>query len=202
MEEIIARVKAFQRDDYPKYRELFTRLAGEQSPQALFIACSDSRVDPALITQSRPGDLFVLRSAGNVVPPFDAAGGGEAATIEFAVVVVRVPNIIVCGHSDCRAIASLLQPGMLRQLPRMAGWLRHAAMVREALVHTGGLDGPNVLQRAIEANVLVQLGHLRAHASVAEALDAGRLNLHGWSYDIASGEIRAYDETWQQFVPL
>lgn len=201
MDEIIAGVRAFQRDIYPENRELFERLAGGQSPAALMITCSDSRVDPSLITQSRPGELFVLRNAGNLVPPPDETGG-EAATIEFAVVALEVPNIIICGHSGCGAITGLLQPGKLRNLPRMANWLRHAAVVRESLAATGGLDGPNVMERAIQANVLAQLAHLRAHPCVAEALAARRLTLHGWVYDIRSGEVQTYDDTWQQFVPL
>lgn len=202
MQNIIDGVRAFQRDVFPRYRELFGRLADGQAPQALVITCSDSRVDPALITQTSPGDLFVLRNAGNLVPPFDEAASGEAATIEFAVTALGVPDIIVCGHSGCAAVSSLLEPGRLRQLPKMAHWLRNAAMVRESLATTGGLDGPNAQERAVEANVLVQLGHLRSHPSVSAALAASRLTLHGWVYDIASGEVRAYNETWQQFAPL
>ncbi len=202
MQEIVAGVRAFQRDVYPGLRDLFSKLAEGQKPEALVIACSDSRVDPSLITQSSPGVLFVLRNAGNLVPPFDEAASGEAATIEFAVVALKVPHVIVCGHSGCGAIAGLLQPGKLRNLPRVASWLRHAAVVRQSLEATGGLDGPNAMERAVEANVVAQLAHLRTHPCVAESLAAGRLTLHGWVYDIPRGEIRTYDESWQQFAPL
>ena len=111
MDDIIAGVRTFQRDVYPQYRELFEKLAAGQSPEALVITCSDSRVDPFLFTQAQPGQLFVLRNAGNLVPKYDGLVGGVTATIEFAVVGLRVPNIIVCGHSGCGAIHGLLAPG-------------------------------------------------------------------------------------------
>lgn len=202
MEEFIAGIREFQRDVYPQNRELFERLAAGQAPKAMVIACSDSRVDPFLLTQAQPGDLFVLRNAGNIVPTYGQALGGVTATIEFAVVALRVPNIIVCGHSGCGAMAGLLDPGQLENMPSVSNWLRHAAEVRDGLVAAGGLDQPEALQRAVEANVVVQLGHLRTHPSVAAALEADALTLDGWVYDIAAGEVTRYDEPARQFVPL
>jgi carbonic anhydrase len=202
MKDIIDGVRAFQRDVFPRYRELFGRLAAGQSPEALVITCSDSRVDPFLFTQAQPGQLFVLRNAGNLVPPYGEFIGGVTATIEFAVVALRVPNIIVCGHSGCGAIDGLLRPQSLTAMPNVGKWLEYAAPVRSLLVAAGGLDGPHALERAVEANVIVQLEHLRTHPSVAEAIAAGRVALHGWVYDIASGDVRAYDESWKQFAPL
>src|SRR5690242_13058644 len=108
MQEIINGVRAFQRDVYPQYQELFERLSAGQSPVAMVITCSDSRVDPFLFTQAEPGRLFVLRNAGNIVPKYDGLVGGVTATIEFAVVGLKVPNIIVCGHTQCGAIKGLL----------------------------------------------------------------------------------------------
>lgn len=203
MDEIIAGVRTFQRDVFPENRELFAQLARGQSPETLLITCSDSRIDPHLLTQSEPGQLFVLRNAGNLVPeyaPHD--GGGVAATIEFAVQALRVPNIIICGHSGCGAMAGLLNPASLRNMPNVAEWLEHAAVVRESLVETGSMDSPEALERAVEANVIAQLGHLQTHPSVAEARAVGQVTLHGWVYDIASGEVTAYDETQKQFAPL
>ena len=203
MQDIINGIRTFQRDVYPQYRELFGKLAAGQSPEALVITCSDSRVDPFLFTHAQPGQLFVLRNAGNLVPKYDGFVGGVTATIEFAIVALRVPNIVVCGHSGCGAITGLLHPETLENMPNVEEWLRrHAQPVRESLAQAGRLGGPDELAQAVDANVLVQLENLRTHPSVAEALSAGRIKLHGWVYDIASGEVRAYDEAWKQFGPL
>jgi carbonic anhydrase len=203
MQDIIAGVRTFQRDVYPHYRELFEKLAAGQSPEALVITCSDSRVDPFLFTNAQPGQLFVIRNAGNLVPKYDGLVGGVTATIEFAVVGLRVPNIIVCGHSGCGAIHGLLHPDSLANMPHVANWLEHhAEPVREILSRAGRLGGPDEMREAVDANVLVQLENLRAHPCVAEALAVERLTLHGWVYDIVTGNIRAYDEKWQQFTAL
>ena len=203
MDDIIAGIRTFQRDVYPQYRELFEKLAAGQSPEALVITCSDSRVDPFLFTQAQPGQLFVLRNAGNLVPKYDGFVGGVTATIEFAVVGLRVPNIIVCGHSGCGAIMGLLHPETLENMPHVQNWLgRHAQPVRDLLAQAGRLGGPDEMTQAVDANVLVQLENLRTHPSVSSALTAARLTLHGWVYDIASGEVRAYNEAWKQFGPL
>jgi carbonic anhydrase len=203
MQDIIAGIRTFQRDVYPQYRELFEKLSAGQSPEALVITCSDSRVDPFLLTQAQPGQLFVLRNAGNLVPRYDGFVGGVTATIEFAVVGLRVPNIIVCGHSGCGAITGLLHPETLKNMPNVKDWLRrHAEPVREIMANSGRLEGPDELAQAVDANVLVQIENLRTHPSVAEALAAGRLTLHGWVYDIASGDVRAWNADWKQFGPL
>ncbi len=203
MHDIIAGIRTFQRDVYPQYRELFEKLAAGQSPEALVITCSDSRVDPFLLTQAQPGQLFVLRNAGNLVPKYDGFVGGVTATIEFAVVGLRVPNNIVCGQSGCGANTGMLHPESLENMPHVKNWLdRHAEPVREILAQAGRLGGPDELAQAVDANVLVQLENLRTHPSVAEALAAERIKLHGWVYDIVSGDVRAYNEAWKQFGPL
>ena len=202
MDEIIAGVRSFQRDIYPQNWEMFERLAKGQSPEALVITCSDSRVDPFLLTQARPGQLFELRNAGNLVPRYGGPIGGVTATIEFAVVALAVPNIIICGHSGCGAMAGLLDPAQLRGMPRVAEWLKHADVVRESMAAAGHLDAPDALQRAVEANVIVQLDHLRSHPSVADALNTGRIQLHGWVYHIATGEVTTYHPDQREFVPL
>jgi carbonic anhydrase len=202
MDDIIAGVRAFQRDVYPQNRQMFERLAAGQSPEALLITCSDSRIDPYMLTQAQPGQLFELRNAGNLVPRYGGPIGGVTATIEFAVVALEVPNIIICGHSGCGAMAGLLEPNQLRGMPRVAEWLQHAAVVRDAMAAADELDAPDALQRAVEANVIVQLDHLRSHPSVAEKLQLGRLKLHGWVYGIATGEVTKFDGERKEFVPL
>jgi carbonic anhydrase len=195
-------VRKFQHDVFPHYRELFGRLSSGQSPDALMITCSDSRVDPTLLTQSEPGQLFELRNAGNIVPPLGEFIGGVTATIEFAVTALKIPNIIICGHSGCGAMAGLLKPESTQSMPNVTRWLRHASAVREILAADWALDSPNALDRAVDLNVAVQLTNLRTHPSVAAALSQKKLSLHGWVYDIASGGVRRYDEERRAFVPL
>ncbi|MGD9635391.1 MAG: carbonic anhydrase [Pirellulales bacterium] len=202
MKEIIAGVRAFQRDVFPQYRELFAELAAGQSPHAMVITCSDSRVDPFFFTQAQPGQLFVLRNAGNIVPEHTRFVGGVTATIEFAVVELKVPNIIVCGHAGCGAVAGLLHPERIQHLPEVRDWLHHAAKAREYVEATGGVDAPDAMSRAVEANVVVQLENLQTHPSVAAALDADKIAIHGWVYDFVTGAVLAYKEHERSFAPL
>jgi len=202
VEEIIAGVRAFQRDVYPKYQELFAQLAAGQSPHAMVITCSDSRVDPFLFTQAQPGQLFVLRNAGNIVPEYGAFVGGVTATIEFAVVELRVPNIIICGHAGCGAVSGLLHPERIGHLPEVTDWLRHAAKARKLVDESGGVDAPDAMERAVAANVEVQLDNLRTHPCVAHALETDKIQLHGWIYDFVTGMVQAYNPQTQQFAPL
>jgi carbonic anhydrase len=202
VDEIIAGVQAFQRDVYPRYRERFAELALGQAPRAMVITCSDSRIDPFLLTQSEPGQLFVLRNAGNIVPEHDGFVGGVTATIEFAVVQLRVPNIIICGHAGCGAVAGLLHPEKIRHLPEVTNWLHHAARARKRVAESGGLDGADAMERAVAANVLVQIENLRTHPCVAEAVARKELAIHGWVYDFVTGAVTVYHEEQRRFVPL
>lgn len=126
MEKLIRGIHEFQSTHFSPQRELFQRLAGGQRPDALFITCSDSRIDPSLLTQTKPGELFILRNAGNIVPPYGAANGGEGATIEYAIRALGIRDIIVCGHTHCGAMQGLLQPEALEDLPAVRSWLSHA----------------------------------------------------------------------------
>src|SRR5262245_5943523 len=190
MQKLVDGIHHFQANIFTSQRTLFERLANGQHPEALFITCSDSRINPNLITQTEPGELFVLRNAGNIVPAHGAANGGEGATIEFAVVGLNVRDVIVCGHSCCGAISGLLYPHTLGDLPAMAMWLRHAEatrrIVREKYADRGGVA---LLTTAVEENVLVQLENLRTHPVVAAGLAGGRLKLHGWVYKIETGQV-------------
>ena len=127
MEKIIRGIHAFQQDVFGTQQQLFSSLSEGQHPDALFVTCSDSRIDPCLVTQTKPGDLFVLRNAGNIIPPYGASNGGEAAAVEFAVTGLGVKDIIVCGHSQCGAVSGLLNPDQLEKMPTVAEWLRHAS---------------------------------------------------------------------------
>ena len=203
MQKLIQGIHSFREETFRPLRGLFEQLAHGQNPETLFITCSDSRIDPNLLTRSKPGELFILRNAGNIVPPHGAANGGEAATIEFAVAGLGVKDVIVCGHSHCGAVNGLLHPDKVAGLPAVADWLQHAeatkAIVTENYQH---LSGPLLLNAAIQENVLVQLEHLRTLPAVAARLARGALKLHGWVYKIETGEVFAYDPAAGQFVPL
>lgn len=203
MQKLIQGLHHFQDNIFSSQRDLFERLAQGQSPEALFITCSDSRINPNLITQTQPGDLFILRNAGNIIPPFGAANGGEGATIEYAVAALGVKDIIVCGHSHCGAMGGLLKPEALLELPAVQNWLSHAEATRRIVkANYQHLSGGDLLTAAIEENVLVQLENLRTHPAVAAAIARGALNLHGWVYKIETGEVFAYDPEQEQFQPI
>lgn len=203
VQQLVAGVHRFKHEVFRPQQELFERLAKGQSPQTLFITCSDSRIDPNLITHTDPGDLFVLRNAGNIVPSYGGPTSGELATIEFAVAGLKVSDIIVCGHSHCGAMKGLLHPEYLDEMPAVADWLRHAEATRRILRSKyPQLDEGALLEVAAEENVLVQIENLQTHPAVAEALSGERLKLHGWTYDIATGEVYAYNDEVSQFLPV
>ncbi len=203
MQKLIQGIHQFQDKNFRPLQGLFEELAKGQQPETLFITCSDSRIDPTLLTKAQPGDLFILRNAGNIVPSHGAGNGGEAATIEFAVSALGVKDIIICGHSHCGAMAGLLHPEKVASLPAVSAWLSHAETTRRIVRDNyGHLDGDRLLTATIEENVLVQLENLRTLPAVASRLVRGDLHLHGWVYKIETGEVFAYDVEKAQFVKL
>jgi carbonic anhydrase len=203
MEKLVKGVHHFQKNIFSSQRELFEQLAKGQRPETLFITCSDSRVVPNQFTQTDPGELFILRNAGNIVPPYGAANGGEGATIEYAVAALGVKHIIVCGHSQCGAVTALLKPGSTDELPAVNAWLAHAESTRRIVRDTYKDLSPEArLSAAIQENVLCQLENLRTHPSVASAIATGQVHLHGWVYKIQTGDVFAYDPERGQFVPV
>jgi carbonic anhydrase len=185
----------FQREAYPKKRELFHRLSSGQNPEALFITCADSRIETGLITQSEPGDLFILRNAGNIVPPHSNETGAMTASIEYAIGVLKIPHIVICGHTECGAMKGAMTRDQLTGLPHVKEWLGYsqgAVDVVEALCE--GRSDDEKMSMLLEQNVKLQLQHLKTHPTVAVAMATGSVRLHGWVYDIRTGEIRAYDE--------
>lgn len=203
MEKLIEGIHRFQGKTFQPLQGLFEQLAKGQNPETLFITCSDSRIDPNLLTQAKPGDLFILRNAGNIIPPHGAGKGGEAATIEVAVSHLGVKDIIVCGHSHCGAMQGLLRPELFAHLPAVTSWLSHAEMTRRIMQDNySHLAADDLLSAAIQENVLVQLENLRTLPSVGSRLFRGDLHLHGWVYKIETGEVFAYDVDAGQFVKL
>jgi carbonic anhydrase len=203
MTRIIKGVFEFQQRVFSGKRGLFEQLHSGQRPLALFITCADSRINPNLLTQTEPGELFVLRNAGNLVPPDGSPPNGERATIDYAVQHLKVRDIILCGHSQCGAMQGLVTPAALSAMPTVADWLQFGtASVERAKARHPGVTGDRLLQAVIEQNVLLQIEHLQTFPSVKEAAATGRLRLHGWTYLFETGEVIAYDSTHDRFVPL
>jgi carbonic anhydrase len=194
-------VRAFKRDGFRKNRPLFRKLAKSQSPRVLFITCADSRVVPSLITQTRPGDLFVERNPGNVVPVYSRYAVGVSASIEYAIDVLNVEQVVVCGHSDCGAVKGILHPEKLASVPAVRRWLTYGNRSRRMLGRAPGLSEREKLERLTQLNVIVQLEHLRTHPSVARRLRQSKLTLHGWVYRIHDGEILQLDSRNGEFLP-
>jgi carbonic anhydrase len=203
MHNLVKGIHQFQARVFGSQRELFTRLAEKQTPDALFVTCSDSRINPNLLTQTGPGELFILRNAGNIIPPYGAASSGEAATIEYAVAALDVDDIIVCGHSHCGAMTALHRPEDLGDMPAMRAWLAHAEATRRIIKENyGTLEGPARLAATVQENVLVQVENLRTHPAVAARVARGRLHLHAWVYEIETGKVFAYDGEQEDFVTI
>jgi carbonic anhydrase len=194
VEKFLGGVSRFQKDVYPQHQDLFEKLALGQRPEALFITCADSRIDPCLLTQTKPGELFICRVIGNIVPPYPDAVGGVSATIEYAVGVLRVPEVIVCGHTDCGVMRGALNPEALGAFPNVTAWLSYANVE-----HREPEPSAQFLLGLTEQNVVAQMKNLRSHPTVADRLERGGLSLHGWVYHIGSGTVTAYNEDSGQF---
>jgi carbonic anhydrase len=202
--ELIARVFSFEKTVFPNQSDLYGKLATQgQSPKALMISCADSRIVPEHIMQAQPGDLFVCRNAGNIVPPFAQKIGGVSATVEYAVMVLGVRDIIVCGHSDCGAMKAVAHPEALNGMPSVAAWLNHADAAQKVVADGyEGLDEDARIRAISLENVVAQLAHLRTHPSVASGIARGEIALHGWFVDIHAGQILALDGATNRFTAV
>ena len=208
MQKIIEGVTRFQDEVFPNHRLLFGRLHSGQQPRTLMITCSDSRIVPSLVTQSDPGDLFILRNAGNIIPRYGVNGTSDdsaaAATIEYAMEVLKVRDAIVCGHSHCGAMQAVMQPSQLNSLPALR---RHLATVNFeyclAELDRDGIEDPaERLRTVVEENVLIQMANLTTHPAVAIALKRQQIAIHGWVYHFESGQIDNYSPHHAAFVPI
>ena len=202
MQNVIKGAIEFRQGAHRDHESLFAELAHGQSPDVMFIGCADSRVDPSLLTRTGPGELFVCRNAGNIVPPHSQHACGETASLEYAVAVLGVSHIVVCGHSDCGAMKGALNPDALHDLPHVHDWIDHSRAAVEAVRAIKGKADVEDLDDVIEQNVLLQLQHIRTHPVAAARIASGQLTLHGWVFDIGSGAITAYDDTKSGFVPI
>lgn len=205
MQKLIEGLHRFRSDVFSNRKDFFERLAAGQTPEVLFITCSDSRINPNLLTGTEPGELFIVRNAGNIVPPFTGNGSasGEEASIEFAVDALGVKDIVICGHSQCGAMKGLLDPAQTERLPAMRSFLRHAEATRRIIeANYTQLTGEARLVATVEENVLVQLENLRTHPAVAARLARGALNLHAWVYKLETGVVFSYEPATQQYLPM
>ncbi|GJD50709.1 Carbonic anhydrase 1 [Methylobacterium crusticola] len=205
MDDIVQGFTVFREQVFPSQRSVYRRLVHDgQHPKALVISCADSRVVPELITQAGPGELFVSRNVGNIVPPFADATGGVGAAVEYAMMALGVRDIVVCGHSDCGAMKGLLNPESLGTMPNVAAWLRHGHAAHRIVcdAYPDTIDGKQRLHALGMENVLVQLNHLRTHPAVASGLATGQIVLHGWFFEIETGHLLVYDGEESRFVIL
>ncbi len=198
-------VVKFHRDVFPEKKALFEKLSHGQAPEALFITCSDSRIATGMITQTDPGALFSCRNPGNIVPPYDVKAGDVAASIEYALEVLKVGHIVICGHTDCGAVRGAAHPEAVAHLPHVAEWLSFAdEAVRRADADIGEAseDEGSRLKRITQENVILQLENLAGYPAVKRRMDEGTLKIHGWVYDIGEGHVYVLDTDEKTFIPI
>ncbi|MFB8791186.1 MAG: carbonic anhydrase [Potamolinea sp.] len=194
MRKLLKGLHQFQTNYFSSHREMFEELSQGQHPRILFITCSDSRIDPNLITQTQPGELFIIRNVGNIIPPYGATTGGEGAAIEYAIEALGIKDIVVCGHSHCGAIKGLLQLGNLTEkMPLVYDWLKYAEATRRIIKENyQDYEGEALLNAAIEENVLTQIENLRTYPVIHSKLYRGQVTIHAWVYKIESGGVVVY----------
>lgn len=206
MKKLIQGIVEFRKNVQESYRELFGKLAIGQSPDALFIACSDSRVVPNTFASTDPGDLFVLRNVGNLIPPSDKKGisfsdESEAAAIEFSVLNLKVANIVVCGHSECGAMRAIVEGRDNVTAPNLKNWLRHGDPAFQQLKSGITLDPKlSEINQLSQLNVLLQIENVKSYPAVKKRIDEGELSVHGWWFDIARADVYTYNDEVRRFV--
>jgi carbonic anhydrase len=194
-------IRKFRTEVYPERREAYVRAETEpQRPHTLIVACADSRIDIERITQSNPGEIFVTRNIGNMVPTYGEMLGGVSAVLEFAVTALKVQHVVICGHTDCGAMKALMNPDSLAQMPTVRRWLRNAEAALSVAREVESQD--DFLTKLTRQNVLMQMTHARTHPSVAGALARNELIISGWVYEIGSGNVLIYDEGKNAFEPV
>ena len=195
-------IRRFRTEIYPKNEATYLQAVSEpQRPHSLIVTCADSRIDIETITQSGPGDIFVTRNVGNLVPAYGEMLGGVSAVIEYAVTALKVQHVVICGHTDCGVMKGVLNPEALKPLANVSAWLSHAQPAREALAESAGsLSESEFLLALTERNVVEQLKNLHTHPSVAARLEQGNLKLHGWVYHIGRGIVTTYSKRREKFI--
>ena len=203
MKKLIRGLDKFRETYVDTHKELLAQLSHGQAPRVLFITCSDSRVAPNLITDTDVGELFVIRNAGNIIPPYGAANGGEGGTIEYAISALNIEQIVICGHSNCGAMKGLLKLNKLQKdMPLVYDWLRHAEstrrMVQETYPH---YEGDDLIEVLVAENVLIQIDNLKTYPVIRSRLHQGRLKIYAWIYNVETGKVLAYDARTHTYIP-
>ena len=203
MKKLIRGLDQFKKTYVHSHQELLEQLSHGQKPRVLFITCSDSRVAPNLITNTDVGELFVIRNAGNIVPPFGAANGGEGGTIEYAISALGIEQVIVCGHSHCGAMKGLLKLNKLQEnMPLVYDWLQHAESTRRMVLENyPHQSGEELIETLVAENVLIQIDNLKTYPIIRTRLHQGKLRIYGWIYEIETGEVLAYDSKTHTYLP-
>jgi carbonic anhydrase len=212
LEQLKSGIRRFRAETFPAFAEA---ASDPQRPHTLFITCADSRIDPNALTSTGPGEVFVTRNIGNMVPAYGEMLGGVSAVIEFAVAGLGVRHVVLCGHTDCGAMKALLDPASTAKMPSVRNWLKNAqtALAVSTTLHEHGIeahgarglvsdDDRPLIDVLTEQNVLLQIQHLRTHPSVATALTLGDLTISGWIYDVATGNVRIAEDNALTFTPL
>ncbi|MGK7938032.1 MAG: carbonic anhydrase [Xenococcaceae cyanobacterium] len=203
MKKLIRGLDEFRKTYVHSHQELLEQLSHGQKPRVLFITCSDSRVAPNLITNTDVGELFVIRNAGNIVPPFGAANGGESGTIEYAITALGIEQVIICGHSHCGAMKGLLKLNKLQKdMPLVYDWLKHAESTRRLVLENyPDQSGEELIETLVAENVLIQIDNLKTYPMIKAKMHQGKLNIYGWIYEIETGEVLAYDDKTHTYLP-
>ena len=203
MKKLIRGLDEFKKTYVHTHQELLEQLSHGQKPRVLFITCSDSRVAPNLITNTDVGELFVIRNAGNIVPPFGAANGGEGGTIEYAITALGIEQVIICGHSHCGAMKGLLKLNKLQEdMPLVYDWLKHAESTRRLVLENyPNQSGEELIETLVAENVLIQIENLKTYPTIRAKMHRGKLSIYGWIYEIETGEVLAYDAKTHTYLP-
>jgi carbonic anhydrase len=203
VKKLIRGLDKFRQTYVSSHQELLEQLSHGQKPRVLFIACSDSRVDPNLITNTDIGELFVIRNAGNIIPPYGAANGGEGGTIEYAISALGIEQVVICGHSNCGAMKGLLKLNKLQKdMPLVYDWLKHAESTRRLVMENyPHYEGKDLMEILVAENVLIQIENLKTYPIVRARLHQGRLKIYAWVYNIETGDVLAYDARTHTYIP-
>jgi carbonic anhydrase len=205
LKRILKGLNEFQTNYFTIHQEMFEKLSQGQSPEILFITCADSRIAPNLLTQTKPGELFIIRNLGNIIPTHRTLNNGEGAAIEYAVSALNIKHIIVCGHSHCGSMKGLLQlKNLAEEMPLVYDWLKSNAESTLRLLRENyeGYDEEKLLRIALEENILTQIENLETYPVIRSKLQENKLSLHAWVYEIETGKIFAYNVNKSKFVPL
>lgn len=202
MKKLIKGLREFKSEYFDSHLDLFEPLAHGQKPRVLFITCSDSRIVPSLMTNTEPGELFVIRNAGNMIPPYGATNGGEGAAVEYAVQALGIEQIVVCGHSHCGAMKGLLSLNKLQEsMPLVYDWLKQAEATRRLVRENySDYDGEELLEITVAENVLTQIENLKTYPVVRSRLYQGKIRIFAWVYYLETGEVLAYDPKTHTYV--